>query len=296
MIIDTHSHLYGEEFADDIDDVLQRARAAGIGKIFLPNINAASVEPMMALVRRHPGFLYPMMGLHPEDLGDDWREVLAQMEAQLAAPDHPFIAVGEVGLDYYWDRTLYDEQQEAFAIQVGWALKYDLPLMIHTRSAHREMVDVLKNEQWIARPEGTLDPSRMGNGQLSNSKSSNSKSSNCKLSNSKLHGVFHCFGGTSEEAEELLGFEGFMLGIGGVVTFKKSTLPEVLRETVPLERIVVETDSPYLAPVPYRGKRNESAFIVAVIDKLSEIYHVGSDEVRQITTRNALQTFAKGQE
>jgi TatD DNase family protein len=269
MIIDTHSHLYGEEFADDIDEVLQRARAAGIGKIFLPNINAASVEPMMALVRRHPGFLYPMMGLHPEDLGDDWREVLAQMEAQLAAPDHPFIAVGEVGLDYYWDRTLYDEQQEAFAIQVGWALKYDLPLMIHTRSAHREMVDVLKND---------------------------CKSSNSKLSNCKLHGVFHCFGGTSEEAEELLGFEGFMLGIGGVVTFKKSTLPEVLRETVPLERIVVETDSPYLAPVPFRGKRNESAFIVAVIDKLSEIYHVGSDEVRQITTRNALQTFAKGQE
>ncbi len=283
MIIDTHSHLYGEEFADDIDDVLQRARAAGIGKIFLPNINAASVEPMMALVRRHPGFLYPMMGLHPEDLGDDWREVLAQMEAQLAAPDHPFIAVGEVGLDYYWDRTLYDEQQEAFAIQVGWALKYDLPLMIHTRSAHREMVDVLKNEQWIARPEGTLDPSRMDNGQ----------SSNCKLSNCKLHGVFHCFAGTADEAEELLDFDGFMLGIGGVLTFKKSPLPEVLRSVVPLNRIVVETDSPYLAPVPHRGKRNESAFIVATVRRLAEIYEVSEAEVCEITTRNALQTFPK---
>ena len=267
MIIDTHSHLYGEEFADDIDEVLQRACAAGVGKIFLPNINAASVEPMMALVRRHPGFLYPMMGLHPEDLGTDWREVLDQMEAQLAAPDHPFIAVGEVGLDYYWDRTLYDEQQEAFAIQVEWALKYNLPLMIHTRSAHREMVDVLKR-------------------QIVNSKSSNSK----------LYGVFHCFGGTAEEAEELLSFEGFMLGIGGVVTFKKSTLPDVLRETVPLERVVVETDSPYLSPVPYRGKRNESAFVAAVVDKLSEIYHVERDKVCQITTRNALETFPKVQE
>lgn len=273
MIIDTHSHLYGEEFADDIDEVLQRARAAGVGKIFLPNINAASVEPMMSLVRRHPGFLYPMMGLHPEDLGTDWREVLDQMEAQLAAPDHPFIAVGEVGLDYYWDRTLYDEQQEAFAIQVEWALKYNLPLMIHTRSAHREMVDVLKR-------------------QIINHPIINHQSSDHQL----LHGVFHCFGGTSDEAEELLRFEGFMLGIGGVVTFKKSKLPDVLREAVPLERIVVETDSPYLAPVPYRGERNESAFVAAVIDKLSEIYHVESDEVCQITTRNALETFPKVQE
>ena len=265
MIIDTHSHLYGEEFAEDIDDVLARAQNASVGKIFLPNINAESIAPMLALVRQHPGFLYPMLGLHPEDIADDWRDVLDRMESLLAAPDHPFIAVGEVGLDYYWDRSRYEEQQEVFAIQVGWAQKYNLPLMIHTRSAHREMVNVLRS--------------------FINHQSS--------IINHQFTGVFHCFGGTAEEAEELLSFDGFMLGIGGVVTFKKSKLPEVLRTTVPLERIVVETDSPYLAPIPYRGKRNESAYVCAVVDKLSEIYDVGRDKVCEITTRNALQTFQK---
>ena len=267
MITDTHSHLYGEEFAADIDDVLERARAAGVERIFLPNINADSIAPMMALAAQHPGFLYPMIGLHPEDLGTTWQTVLPQMEALLQQPDHPFIAVGEVGLDYYWDRSLYDEQQEALSIQIGWAQRYDLPLMIHTRNAHREMVDVLK-----------------------------SKIVNSKSLNSQFHGVFHCFGGTAEEAEELLSFEGFMLGIGGVVTYKKSNLPNVLKEVVPLTRIVLETDSPYLAPVPHRGKRNESAYITAVVDTLARIYDVSDDEVTQITTINAQNTFPKVQE
>ncbi len=266
MIIDTHSHLYGEEFLADISDVINRARAAGLGKIFLPNINAASIEPMLALTRRDPDFFYPMIGLHPEDLGTTWREVLPQMEALLQQPEHPFIAIGEVGLDYYWDRSLNEEQQEAFAIQVGWAQKYGLPLMIHTRDAHRELVNILK--QQIV---------------------------HCKLSNCTLSGVFHCFGGTAEEAVELLEFEGFMLGIGGVVTFKKSHLPDVLKAAVPLERIVVETDSPYLTPVPYRGKRNESAYLVEVLRKLSQIYEKDIEEVASITTSNALKTFPKSQ-
>lgn len=279
MLIDTHSHLYDEAFDADIDEVIARSRAAGVGKIFLPNINATTVEPMLALARRYPGYLYPMLGLHPEDLTDDWRDVLAEMEQLLAEPDHPFIAVGEVGLDYYWDRSRYDEQQEAFAIQVEWAQRYDLPLMIHTRKAHREMVDVLKS-------------------QISNCKSSNSKSANLKLSNSKssnyqLTGVFHCFSGSAEEAKELLGFEGFKFGIGGVVTFKNSKLPDVLRSTIPLERVVVETDSPYLSPVPYRGKRNESAYVSAVVDALAVIYQVERDKICEITTRNALETFIK---
>lgn len=277
MITDTHSHLYGEEFAADIDDVLERARTAGVGRIFLPNINADSIAPMMALAAQHPGFLYPMIGLHPEDLGMTWQTVLPQMEALLQQPDHPFIAVGEVGLDYYWDRSLYEEQQEALKIQIGWAQKYDLPLMIHTRNAHREMVDVLKS-------------------QIATNKSSNNKSLNRKSSNRKLQGVFHCFGGTAEEAEELLRFGGFMLGIGGVVTYKKSNLPNVLKEVVPLTRIVLETDSPYLAPVPHRGKRNESAYITAVVDTLARIYDVSYDEVTQITTINAQNTFPKVQE
>ena len=253
--------MYGEEFAADISDVIDRARAAGLGKIFLPNINADSIEPMLALTRRDPDFFYPMIGLHPEDLGTSWREVLPKMEALLQQPGHPFIAIGEVGLDYYWDRSLYEEQQEAFAIQVGWAQKYNLPLMIHTRDAHRELVNVLKQQ----------------------------------IVNCELSGVFHCFGGSAEEADELLDFEGFMLGIGGVVTFKKSQLPEVLKATVPLERIVVETDSPYLAPVPYRGKRNESAYVVEVLRKLSQIYEKDIDEVASITTSNALKTFPKSQ-
>ena len=275
MLIDTHSHLYDEAFEADVDDVLQRSRDAGVEKIFLPNINGRTVEPMLALARRHPGYLYPMLGLHPEDIADDWRDVLAHMETLLQAPDHPFIGVGEVGLDYYWDRSRYDEQQEVFAQQVQWALHYDLPLMIHTRSAHREMVDVLKSQLSTFRSTfGRFDASK--NSQLST-----------------LAGVFHCFGGTAEEAEELLGFDGFMLGIGGVVTFKKSTLPDVLREVVPLERIVVETDSPYLAPVPCRGKRNESAYVAHVVKRLAEIYDVSDAEVSKITGRNALLTFPK---
>ena len=264
MLIDTHSHLYGEEFSEDIEDVVARARDAGVSKIFLPNINADSIEPMLTLASRYPGYLYPMMGLHPEDIGDDWLDVLDSMESLLAAPDNPYIAVGEVGLDYYWDRSRYEEQQEVFARQVAWAMDYDLPLMIHTRDAHRELVDVL-NEQI----------------------------KNCKSSSRKLSGVFHCFAGNVDEAEELLGFDGFMLGIGGVVTYKKSPLPDVLRAAVPLRRIVLETDSPYLAPVPYRGKRNESAYVRHVAERLADIYQCSVEEVTQITTENALKTFPK---
>ena len=284
MFIDTHSHLYDEQFDADRADVLQRAFDAGAAKIFLPNINADTIQPMLQLAQAYPERLYPMMGLHPEDLGETWREVLPQMEALLQAPHHPYIAIGEVGLDYYWDRSLYEEQQQAFGIQVGWAIKYELPLMIHTRNAHREMVEVLRE---ICKSVNR----KSVNSKLENPQSVNSKSVNRKFVN--LSGVFHCFGGTAAEAEELLGFEGFMLGIGGVVTFKKSPLPEVLREVVPLERIVLETDAPYLAPVPHRGKRNETAFITEVIAKLAEIYSRDTEEVALITTQNALKTFPK---
>lgn len=260
--IDTHSHLYDEQFVDDIDDVLQRAFAAGASKIFLPNINEATVLPMLKLMSKCPERLYSMIGLHPEDITDSWRTTLMLMERLLQASSHPFIAIGEVGLDYYWDRSRYEEQQKVFAIQVDWAVKYDLPLMIHTRDAHTEMVEIMK-------------------------------SSTHQYSNQHLSGVFHCFGGTAEEAEELLGFDNFMLGIGGVVTYKKSSLPEVLREVVPLDRIVLETDSPYLAPVPYRGKRNETSYLLEVIRKLAEIYSCEEDEVAEKTTKNALKTFPK---
>lgn len=260
--IDTHSHLYDEQFVDDIDEVLQRAFASGASKIFLPNINEETVLPMLKLMSNYPDRLYPMIGLHPEDITDSWRKILMLMERLLQVSSHPFIAIGEVGLDYYWDRSRYEEQQKAFAIQVDWAVKYDLPLMIHTRDAHEEMVEIMK-------------------------------SSTRQISNRHLSGVFHCFGGTAEEAEELLSFDGFMLGIGGVVTYKKSPLPEVLREVVPLDRIVLETDSPYLAPVPYRGKRNETSYLLEVIRKLAEIYSCEECEVAEKTTKNALKTFPK---
>ena len=262
--IDTHSHLYGEEFEADLDEVIAHAKTAGVCKIFLPNINAASVGPMLNVCHRFPDVCYPMLGLHPEDIQDDWQQVLSEMEMQLRQPGHPFIGVGEVGLDYYWNRNRYDEQQEVFRIQAGWAMKYDLPLMIHIRAAHRELVDTLK-----------------------------SVLANSNIASGHPRGVFHCFGGGVAEATELLGFDHFMLGIGGIVTFKKSPLPEVLRRSVPLERIVLETDSPYLTPVPPRGQRNESAFVIHVAEKLAEIYGVSTDEVCKITSQNALRIFTR---
>lgn len=255
-IIDTHAHLYGEEFTEDIDQVLERARENGVGKIFLPNIDEASIGEMNRLVEKYPGYLYPMMGLHPTDLTEDYQQVLRHMEELVAAPGHPYIGIGEVGLDYYWDDSMKKEQLAAFDFQVQLALKYDLPLMIHSRSAHADLVRVLQ----VYREE-------------------------------PLRGVFHSFVGTPDEAAELLSFEHFALGINGIVTFKKSDLPATLSAAVPVQRLVLETDSPYLAPVPWRGKRNESSYLPQVVRKLSEIYTLSDEEVIRYTTERALKIF-----
>lgn len=255
-IIDTHAHLYGEEFTEDIGQVLERARENGVGKIFLPNIDEASIGEMNRLVEKYPGYLYPMMGLHPTDLTEDYQQVLRRMEELVAAPGHPYIGIGEVGLDYYWDDSMKKEQLAAFDFQVQLALKYDLPLMIHSRSAHADLVRVLQ----VYREE-------------------------------PLRGVFHSFVGTPEEAAELLSFEHFALGINGIVTFKKSDLPATLSAAVPVHRLVLETDSPYLAPVPWRGKRNESSYLPQVVRKLSEIYTLSEEEVIRYTTETALKIF-----
>lgn len=255
-IIDTHAHLYGEEFTEDIDQVLERARENGVGKIFLPNIDEASIGEMNRLVEKYPGYLYPMMGLHPTDLTEDYQQVLRRMEELVAAPGHPYIGIGEVGLDYYWDDSMKKEQLAAFDFQVQLALKYDLPLMIHSRSAHADLVRVLQ----VYREE-------------------------------PLRGVFHSFVGTPDEAAELLSFEHFALGINGIVTFKKSDLPATLSAAVPVQRLVLETDSPYLAPVPWRGKRNESSYLPQVVRKLSEIYTLSDEEVIRYTTETALKIF-----
>lgn len=255
-IIDTHAHLYGEEFTEDIDQVLERARENGVGKIFLPNIDESSIGEMNRLVEKYPGYLYPMMGLHPTDLTEDYQQVLRRMEELVAAPGHPYIGIGEVGLDYYWDDSMKKEQLAAFDFQVQLALKYDLPLMIHSRSAHADLIRVLQ----VYRDE-------------------------------PLRGVFHSFVGTPDEAAELLSFEHFALGINGIVTFKKSDLPATLSAAVPVQRLVLETDSPYLAPVPWRGKRNESSYLPQVVRKLSEIYTLSDEEVIRYTTETALKIF-----
>lgn len=254
-MIDTHSHIYEPVFSADREEVIQRAKQAGVEYILLPNINAESIEPMLNMCHRYPDYCFPMMGLHPEDIKEDYKQVLADMKALLNVPNHPYIAIGEVGLDYYWDKTKVKEQEEVFRIQIEWAIEYHLPLMIHSRSAHRQLVTAISEYE----DEG-------------------------------LSGVFHCFGGSKEEAQELLQFPDFMLGIGGVVTYKNSHLADTLT-SVPLNRIVLETDAPYLAPVPYRGKRNESAFVVEVLRKLAYIHNVSELEVERITNDNAKRIF-----
>lgn len=255
--IDTHTHLDGEEFAADRSEVMARAREAGVEKVFLPAIDLASVATVLDVCRQYPGYAYPMIGLHPEEVKADWRSQLAAMREMLT-PDNPFIAIGEVGLDYYWSREFADEQLEAFEEQVRWSVETRLPLMIHCRKGQNEMVQLLRC--YAADLPG---------------------------------GVFHCFTGNAHEAEELLQFDNFVLGIGGVLTFKKSHLPDVLPSAVPLSRIVLETDSPYMAPVPMRGQRNESAFVKLVLEKLAQCYGVSDEAVAEATNANVKRIFKK---
>lgn len=242
--IDTHTHIYTEEFDDDRSEIVERAQAAGAEHLLLPNIDEASIPAMLRLCEDYPGFCLPMMGLHPTELPENPWALLDQMESLISEEASPYIAVGEVGIDLYWDDSRREEQIKVFRHQIEWAVNYDLPLMIHTRAAHRDLVN-------------TLLPFK-----------------------NTVSGVFHCFGGTADEAHELLSnFPNFVLGIGGIVTFKKSKLPAVLHSEVPLNRIVVETDAPYLAPTPHRGTRNEPSYTPLVIEKLSEIYELPAEEV-----------------
>lgn len=258
-MIDTHTHIYCEEFDEDRATVVARALENGVMALLLPNIDEASWQPMLSLCESYPGVCFPMLGLHPTDLPDNPDELLDRMEQALHNPTHPYVAIGEVGIDLYWDDTREAAQIKALQRQAEWAVRFNLPLVIHSRSAHRQIVD-------------TLLP----------------------YADDLPGGIFHCFGGTAEEAEELLAkFPRFVLGIGGVLTFKKSILPEVLRTTVPLSRIVLETDAPYLAPTPHRGKRNEPAYLPLVAQKLAEIYGVTVAEVAEVTTATALSVFPR---
>ena len=254
--IDTHTHLDGEEFREDLPEVVKRAQEAGVSKVFVPAINLPSVQTVMEVYRQYPGYAYPMIGLHPEEVKSDWQQVLSGMKPLLDYSDGEVIAIGEVGLDYYWSREFEQEQLAAFEEQVRWSVETRLPLMIHCRKAQNEMVTLLK--RYKADLPG---------------------------------GVFHCFTGNAREAEELLQFDRFVLGIGGVLTFKKSHLPEVLPAVVPLDRIVLETDSPYMAPVPMRGKRNESAYVKYVLEKLAESYGVAPEVIAEATNANVERVF-----
>lgn len=258
QFIDTHTHLDGTEFDADRDEVMERARAAGVSKVFLPAIDLKSVETVLAVSRKYEGYAYPMIGLHPEEVGADWENVLQRMREYIVQ-GNPFIAIGEVGLDFYWTRDNEREQLAAFERQVEWSVETRLPLMIHCRKAQNEMVAVMRRYQ-----------------------------------NELPGGVFHCFTGNEKEAEQLLDFHNFVLGIGGVLTFKKSHLPEVLPASVPLSRIVLETDSPYMAPVPKRGERNESAYVEFVLKRLAEAYGVEDEEVARQTNENVERVFRIG--
>jgi TatD DNase family protein len=252
MYIDTHTHLYDEQLTAEGDENIQRAIDAGVTKMYMPNCDSSTIAGMMALTEKRPQNCYAMMGLHPCYVKDNYKEELAVVEHWLAK--RRFSAIGEIGLDYYWDKTHVAQQKQAFEQQIDWALQYDLPIVIHSRESTQDCIDIVRKKQ-----------------------------------NGKLNGIFHCFGGTLDEAKQIVGL-GFYLGIGGVVTFKKSSLHEIVKE-VSLDHVVLETDAPYLAPTPYRGKRNESSYIPLIAAKVAELKGMDIAEIAAITTKNAEKVF-----
>ena len=254
MIIDTHAHLYAEEFSEDQTEVFTRAVAAGVHYFLLPNINSESIPLMEKLMKEQKNTI-PMMGLHPSYVKENWREELQIIETHLFKNPSKYCAVGEIGMDLFWDKTFIEAQKIVFRTQISWAKKLKLPIAIHARDAFDEIFEILDEEN-----------------------------------DESLKGVFHCFTGSIEQATKILDYGGFKLGIGGVITYKNSGLTEVLN-SVELKHLVLETDSPYLAPIPYRGKRNESSYIVNVVDKLASLYGLTSEEIALKTTENSKAIF-----
>jgi TatD DNase family protein len=252
ILIDTHCHLYAEEFAADINQVIERAAATGVQKFYLPAIDSSATEAMLQLENLFPGTCIAMMGLHPCYVKDNYKAELELVEKWLA--QRKFAAVGEIGLDHYWDKTFVKEQEEVFRLQIEWSLQYHLPIVIHTRNAMQETINIVK--EYV--PRG-------------------------------VRGIFHCFGGSVESAEQIIK-AGFYLGIGGVVTYPKAGLQETLQH-ISLEHLVLETDAPYLTPIPFRGKRNESSYLKYVVEKIAEIKKVTVEEVAAVTTANAQKIF-----
>lgn len=253
MYIDTHTHLYSEQFNEDRTEMIQRAIAAGVERMYMPNIDLNSVDGMHALEKQFPGNCFAMMGLHPCSVDANWESVLAEMKVLLEK--RPYVAVGEIGIDLYWDKTFVVEQKESFRTQINWAKELQIPIVIHARDSFPEIYEVLDQEN-----------------------------------DERLKGIFHCFTGNEQDVKKILDYQGFLFGIGGVVSYKKSNLPETLKH-IPLEKLLLETDAPYLAPTPFRGKRNESAYVIHTAEKIAEILDLSLSKLQEATTQNAMNIF-----
>lgn len=251
-IIETHAHIYSSQFDEDREIVIERAKKSGVGKILMPNVDLDSFEAMMSLTEKHKEYCLPMLGLHPSSVNADYKDQLDQLYAKLS--DNDFIAIGETGIDLYWDKTFYKEQIDSFKIQIDWAKQLDLPIVIHSRDANSEITKVLEDVQ-----DGTL------------------------------RGEVHCFSGSVQEGQKFIDL-GMYLGIGGVVTFKNGGLDKIVTD-FPLGKLLLETDAPYLTPAPFRGKRNEPAYLEYVVDRLAQIFNCSSEEVIEETKNNALELF-----
>jgi TatD DNase family protein len=251
-IIDTHTHLYLKQFNEDIDLVINRSKEIGVKKFILPAIDSSHFNEMHNLKDKYPNSIYLMSGLHPTDVKENYKDELDFVVNTLKS--HNYVAIGEIGIDLYWEKSFLKQQKDAFKFQIKLAIKHDLPIVIHCREAFNEIFEILDKEN-----------------------------------SNKLRGVFHCFTGTLEQAKRAIDL-GFFLGIGGVVTFKNGGIDKFLHE-IDLKNIVLETDSPYLAPVPFRGKRNESSYIIYVLEKLSEIYGISKEKIAEITSKNAEKVF-----
>jgi TatD DNase family protein len=251
-IIDTHTHLYLDQFKDDIDDVIAQAKENGVKKFIFPAINSSHFDSMYNLKKKYPNDIFLMSGLHPTDVKENYKDELNFVVNTLKTNN--YVAIGEIGIDLYWEKSFLKQQQEAFKFQIRLAIIHDLPIVIHCRDAFDEIFEILEKE-------------------------------NCD----NLRGVFHCFTGTLKEAQRAIDL-GFVLGIGGVVTFKNGGIDKFLHK-IELKNIVMETDSPYLAPAPFRGKRNESSYIIHVLEKLSEIYGISKEKIAEITSKNAEKVF-----
>lgn len=252
QLIDTHCHLYGQEFAQDIQAVIERAENEGVQQFYLPAVDSEVLAAMLQLEQDFPGKCFAMMGLHPCSVKEDYKQELALVGEWLGK--RPFKAVGEIGLDYYWDKTFVEAQHLAFHQQIEWALQYQLPIVIHSRESMADCIRIVQEHQ-------------KGN----------------------LRGIFHCFTGTLEEAQQIIDL-GFYLGIGGVITYKNTHLREVLKG-VSMDHIVLETDAPYLTPVPFRGKRNESSYLKYIVEKVAEVKEIPIEEAAAITSANAKKIF-----